>query len=167
MFVGSISDVKEGVERKEDEMASDFTVIQAVRQRFGDENADLGEIAEEQEAPFVGTAKDFPFSCPNVVRGQAAVLQFETLAVSAGKRDGLARNILQINGVNVSGRITAGATDEVQGRRLPFWKAHFLLVAPNVLQEENVLHVESVDMQSFSGHDNFIIDNIVVFFKVQ
>jgi hypothetical protein len=49
------------------EMSMDFTVIQAVRQRFGDNKRDGGggDYAEYQEiivglgAPFVGTSKDF------------------------------------------------------------------------------------------------------------
>jgi len=151
------------------DMPSDFTVIQAVRQRFGDATADLAEIAEEQEAPFVGQSKEFPFSCPNVIPGETAILQFETLAVSAGQRQGLARNILPINGVNIPGGITAGATVEVQGRRLPYWKAHLLTVAPNVLREQNVLRIEAVNIPFGPGQtlDNFVVDNIVVFFKIR
>jgi hypothetical protein len=151
-------------------MAMDFTVIQPVRQRFGDATADLAEIEEEQEAPFVGKSKDFPFSCPNVIRGQTAVLQFESLGVSAGQRQGRPRDIVRINGVDIPGGITAGATVEVEdGNRLPFWKAHLLTVAPNVLQEHNILHIESVEIPfgPSTNLDNFIIDNIVIFFKTR
>jgi hypothetical protein len=150
-------------------MPSDFTVIQAVRQRFGDATTDLAEIAEEQEAPFVGQSKDFAFFCPNVISGETAILQFETLAVSAGQRQGFVRNILQINGVNIPGGITAGATVEVGGRRLPFWKAHLLTVAPNILREQNVLHIEAVNIPFGPAQtlDNFVVDNIVVSFKIR
>lgn len=149
-------------------MPSDFTVIQSVRQRFGDATPDLAEITDEQEAPFVGQSKEFSFSCPNVIRGETAILQFETLAVSAGQRQGTARNILRINGVDIPGGITAGATAEVQGRRLPYWKAHLLTVAPNVLREHNVLRIEAVNQPFGPGLtlDNFIVDNIVVTFKI-
>jgi len=158
-----------GNHKKGNVMPSDFTVIQSVRQRFGDARADLAEITEELEAPFVGQSKEFPFSCPNVVIGQTAVLQFESLAVSAGQRQGLARNILQINGVDIPGGITAGATVSVGGQRLPYWKAHLLTVEPNVLREQNVLRIEAVNQPFGPGLtlDNFIIDNIVITFKIR
>jgi hypothetical protein len=144
-------------------MATDFTVIQAVRQRFGDEIADLGEASVEQSAPFVGKSKDFRFSCPNIARGEAAVLEFQSLGVSA-------RNVLQINGVNVASGITPGPMGaKAQGKAAPLWNAHVLLVAANVLKEENVLHIESVSIPFAHEQtlDNFIVDNIVVFFKTR
>jgi hypothetical protein len=66
-------------------MASDYTVIMPVRQRFGDSPSgtlggsgrDWGEYPIEQEAPFVGISKDFPFSCPAIDRSKAGVLQFK------------------------------------------------------------------------------------------
>lgn len=147
-------------------MAIDFTVIQSVRQRFGD--IETGGFPDpslgEQEAPFVGLSKDFPFSCPGIDTTQQAVLQFESLGVTAPRSDlpyG-SRNILQINGKDIPGSITAGQSD--------FWKTHSLLIPPNVLaKEQNVLHVESVILsQDHSPHyDDFIIDNVVVFFKIE
>jgi hypothetical protein len=155
-------------------MASDFTVIQAVRQRFGEEDSDPSEIRLEQETPFVGVSKDFPFSCPNVERGEMAILQFETLGASAGYRE-RPRNILRINGIDIPGGITPGPaidTSDVEGAggdSLPIWKSHLLLVEANVLNEANVLHIESVPIP-YGGDqtlDNFILDNVVIFFKVR
>jgi hypothetical protein len=112
-------------------MPIDFIVIQAVRQRFGDVFTGAEDSLGEPEAPFVGKSKDFPFACPNVSRGEFAVLQFESLGVTAPRADqpSRPRNILQINGVEIPGRITAG-----HGK---FWKTHSLLVPANVLKEVN------------------------------
>jgi hypothetical protein len=151
-------------------LATDFTVIQPVRQRFGDTNHE--EFKAELEAPFVGQAKDFPFSCPNVDTAQAGVLQFESYGVTT-------RNIIQINDVDIPGGITPGAffallTQYGVTTPLSFWKAHSLLIPANVLTEQNVLHIESVPtLGSFTygtedeTFDNFIIDNVVVFFKTR
>jgi hypothetical protein len=48
-----------------DGMAIDFTVIQSVRQRFGDSEPDQ-EFPLEEEAPFVGVQKEFPALPQNV-----------------------------------------------------------------------------------------------------
>jgi hypothetical protein len=147
-------------------MTTDFTIIILVRQRFGDTRADLGETPVEQEAPFVGQSKDFPFSCPNLVPGQTAVLQFQSLGVTAMRGFGLGnQNILRINGVDIPGGITRGPT----ANNVPLWTTHSLLVPSNVLREPNVLHIESVAIPFAheSTLDNFIIDNAVVFFKAR
>ncbi len=143
-------------------MAIDFTVIQAVRQRFGDLNMGFESTDElELQAPFVGKSKDFPFSCPNVAQEEWAVLQFESLGVTAPLQNSSfpPRNILQINNADIFGGLTSGAPR--------FWKTHSLLVQPGVLRENNVLHIESVLLghTHFEHWDNFIIDNIVVWFK--
>jgi hypothetical protein len=59
-------------------MANDFTIIMAVRHRFGDDIPDrMGEDGVDQnvdfQAPFVGRVGEFPFSCPNVDSSQGAV----------------------------------------------------------------------------------------------
>jgi hypothetical protein len=131
-------------------MAVDFTVIQPVRQRFGDERLE-GEFPTETEAPFVGSAKEFPFACPNVDASQMAILQLESLGLTAGRYyqifvpDELKkhRNMLQVNGVDVPGGLTpAPWVEGAGGTVLHFWKAHSLLVPANVLREENILFVE-------------------------
>jgi hypothetical protein len=43
-------------------------------------------------------------------------------------------------------------------------------VPANALREDNVLHIESVKIEDVSGDislDNFIIDNVIVFFKTR
>jgi len=146
-------------------MPSDFTVIQAVRQRFGDQ-ADAWEVQTEQEAPFVGAAKDFAFSCPGVLPAEWGVLQFGTLGVFK------TTPILRINGVDIPGAISAGpgamlvtpAGQTLLHTFLPFWGSHSLLVPPGALREQNTLHVESTPTPE-GDLDNFILDNVVVFFK--
>ena len=155
-------------------MAIDFTVIQPVRQRFGDNNPDY-EWPQEQEAPFVGTSKDFSFACPGVDSSQLAVLQLESFAIHAGRvavfTPGYPRNILRINDVDIPGGLTPGASEKITNLRSQhFWKSHTLLVPANVLRDTNVLHVESVKLPASAGttnFDNFIIDNVVVFFKLR
>lgn len=161
-------------------MPSDFTIIQAVRQRFGDDDPEF-TIDQEREAPFVGAAKDFPFRCPGVDSSQMAVLQFESLGVRAGSYQPFAvpqpppRNIIRINDVDIPGGLTP-ATAEPSGRAVrsqqesqEFWKSHTLLVPANVLREENVLHIEAVKFgttQNQANLDNFLIDNVVIHFKL-
>jgi hypothetical protein len=154
-------------------MPSDYTVIQPVRQRFGvfDQPFD-----EEPQAPFVGLSKDFPFSCPAVDPSEMAVLQFESLGVTAGRYWVLSpnvsgpdnRDILQINGVSIPGAITPSDANDEGPILEHFWNFQSLLVPANVLYEEgNVLHIESAPIPISGGYrpDNFIIDNIVLFFK--
>jgi len=153
-------------------MPCDFTVIQAVRQRFGDSDPE-GEIPQEQEAPFVGLAKDFPFNCPAVASSQVAVLQFESFAVDAGRLQvfipNRPRNIIRINGVDLPGGLTPGLSRSIStNTHEGIWKSNTLLVPANVLRQQNVLHIEAVRIPLTSNQnniDNFIIDNVVVFFK--
>jgi hypothetical protein len=152
--------------RRRQEMPSDFTVIQSVRQRFGDEVGE--EELVEKQAPFVGASKDFPFSCPSVDRTSAAVLQFESRGVQSGYYDELPRNIIRINGIDIPGGITPGPFWRTESRQMGLWKSHSLIVPANVLREQNVLHIEAVPIPSLLLHlDNFIIDNVVVFFKTR
>jgi hypothetical protein len=155
-------------------MPSDFTIIQAIRQRFGDSDPEF-DVPQEQEAPFVGVAKDFPFSCPGVDSSQMAVLQLESFGVRAGSFQPFVvqpppRNIIRINGVDLPGGITAGAAESVGSSRQNFWKSHTLLVPANVLREQNVLHIEAVRFPLTTNQnnlDNFIIDNIAIHFKLR
>jgi hypothetical protein len=143
-------------------MAVDYTVVMGVRQRFGDNTKEVGLNLIETEAPFVGQAKDFPFSCPNVDRSKPAILQFESLGVSF-------RGILQVNGTTIFGGLTAGPgvlNSPVGGGLTPTWKTHHLIVHENVLLDENVLHVEAVATQG-GNIDDFILDNIALFFKTR
>jgi hypothetical protein len=83
---------------------SDFTVVPAVRQRFGDATADLAEIAVE-----------------------------------------------------------------MQGKRLPYWKARCADGGSQCPGEQNVLRIEAVNIPFAHAQtlDNFVVDNIVVFFKIR
>jgi hypothetical protein len=141
-------------------MAADFTVIQSVRQRFGDENLAAESPLNELDAPFVGLSKDFKFLCPDVVPSGTAVLQFETLGATepllGGPQPG---SVVQINGINIPNGIRPGYAG--------FWKSHNLIVPANVLTEDNVLHIEaSVLAIAHAKHfDDFIIDNVVIFYK--
>ena len=95
------------------------------------------------------------------------MLNFRSRGVSAVTDFGLGNaNILQINGVDVPGGMTRDpVAAEVAVREMPLWNTHSLLVPPNVLKEENVLHIESVRIPQAACLDNFIIDNVVLFFK--
>jgi len=162
-------------------MAMDFTVIQAVRQRFGDSNVSDsgpggGEFGLEQEAPFVGQSKDFRFSCPRIDPGQMAVLQFESLSVTAGgqfvfnRESSGKRNIVRINGTDIPGGITNSPYVHTPLGIGHFWKTHSLLIPAQVLHDEgNVLHIESIKIPISGGFtlDNFIIDNIIVLYKIR
>ena len=121
----------------------------------------------ETEAAFIGKSKDFPFSCSNVLSEEWAVLSFRSRGVSAVTDFGLGNaNILQINGVDIPGGMTRDpVAAEVAVGEMPLWTTHSLLVPPNVLKEENVLHIESVRIPQAACLDNFIMDNIVLFFK--
>ena len=147
-------------------MPSDFTVIQAVRQRFGDEAGE--EHPVEKQAPFVGQSKDFPFSCLSVDSASEAVLQFESRGVQSGYFDESPRNIIRINGNDIPGGITAGPFWRNENRQMGLWKSHSLVVPANVLRVQNVLHIEAVPIPDLRQHlDNFVIDNVVVFFKTR
>jgi hypothetical protein len=147
-------------------MPTDFTVIIGTRQRFGDQQGDIGEVSVEQEAPFVGQSKDYPFSCPNV-SGERAVITFQSLGVTGLRDFGLGHvNILRVNGTDVLPGITRGPATS---NGIPLWTTHQLLIDANVLREQNVLHIESVPIPRGPGSelDNFIVDNVVVFFKTR
>jgi hypothetical protein len=141
-------------------MATNYTVIAHVRQRFGDNSRDWGELPVEQEAPFVGLSKDFPFGCPSIDRSQPGVLQFNSLGVSDY------RNVIEINGVAIPGGISVGPVWIYVNPNPPLWNTHSLLVAGNVLQENNVLHIAATPDQ-FGKYDDFIIDNVVIWFKTR
>lgn len=152
-------------------MASDFTVIQAVRQRFGAPSDATREFPVDWNASFVGQSKQFPFACPNVVSTEWAILQFETVGVdsgSLGRDDPLRQNpstaIIRINGVDIPGGIKAGPTYKFDNQYYPIWKSHALLVPQNTLKEQNVLHIEAVTI-GFGAIDEFVLDNVFVQFK--
>jgi hypothetical protein len=66
-------------------MALDFTVVFSVRQRFGD--AKIDDLGLETEAPFVGSEKEYPFSCPDVDPSQQAILLFQCMGANLQQSD--------------------------------------------------------------------------------
>jgi hypothetical protein len=126
-----------------------YTIIANVRQHFGNEPDFL-------PGAFVGQKKDFSFDCPSVDQSEVAVLMFQSLHVST------TRNVFTINGEAVFGDLPT-TTDDKEA-----WAGQVLLVSPNVLRRtSNVLHVESrTGSGGTSGDiDDFVIDNVVLFYK--
>jgi hypothetical protein len=137
-------------------MAIDYTVIISGRQRFGDNQRER-EALIETEAPFVGQKKDFPFPCPNVDRSKSAILQFESLGVTF-------RGQIHINGIQIFGGLTAGAV----ALDPPAWKSNCVIVHENVLLDQNTLHIRAaVNPDNIFAIDDFIVDNVVLFFKTR
>jgi hypothetical protein len=157
-------------------MASDYTVIEAVRHHFGDDPSGgigPGQDPNEQELagweagePFVGVSHDFQFNCPFVDTSQMAVLQFNAYGVS------YRTNIIRVNDVDVPGGIYFSPTfPDPSGEDLgeiPLWHIQSLLVPSNVLQDQgNILHIESTKGLFTENFDDFIVDNIVIWFKLR
>jgi hypothetical protein len=160
-------------------MASDYTIIMWVRHRFGvDETTDPHSdfvLNEDKNAPFVGPIGEFPFACPHIDPAQGAVLQFEyrgssqtdTFPDPSGD-PAFIRGISPEYPIKINGQLLAGGVPgaPTKSDRLPLWSTRVLLVDPNVLQEENILRIEtSVDYLGSTYADKFTIDNVVVFFK--
>src|SRR5215213_4510753 len=114
-------------------MAVNYTVIFQSRQWFGDRSAQGDDHVtvwdEWATAPFVGHSKDYNFACPNVQRAEEGVLQFQAFGAET-------RNILQINGQDIFGGLTAAPLyDRVQvnGKGFALWSTYSLIVHKNVL----------------------------------
>jgi hypothetical protein len=143
-------------------MALDFTVVITVRQRFGDNNDE--DTGLETDAPFVGSAKDFEFHCPNVDSRQQAVLLFQCMGGI------LAQQSMEINGRQIFGGIPSAfeiatlPNDFIVARAQ--WNGNVMLVEPGVLREDNVLRIQAGKL-SDDNLDDFIIDNLVVVFKTR
>jgi hypothetical protein len=160
-------------------MGSDFAVVMWVRHRFGDEKETLGYSGEEEltdvdsEAPFVGRVGTFNFSCPNVDSSQQAILQFQYRGSEqragfpnpqpSGGLVGLVdeEHPVSINGSNLAGGVPASPS---QGG-IPMWGQRLLLISPGILQENNVLRIESTQLYGTETLDDFTIDNAVVLYK--
>lgn len=136
-------------------MATNFTVILFQRQHFGARAGVFDDV--EPNVPFAGRSKTFAFDCPNVLPGEAAVLLFQSRDVDH------ARNVFEVNGIGVFGGLPVSpARDSWNGNVLLVELHHQLKAAGNVL------HVESRDARGTgSGSlDDFIIDNVVLVYKV-
>lgn len=154
-------------------MPSDFTVIQAVRQRFGNPQAPDGESQVFSNAPYAGPSKEYSFDCPGVDPNPMAVLQFATIGVDVplqGDMEGeWPESILRVNGVDIPGGFQPGE----DGRRewdtyYPTWKTQIMLVPERTLRDSNnVLYIEvpALPFFNYEVRDAFVIDNIVLFYK--
>lgn len=137
-------------------MATDFTVILAQRQHFGNEQGGFDDV--EPHVIFVGPTKDFSFNCPSVNPRETAFLIFQSRDVDHQ------RNIFSVNGVDIFGGLPASPNRDT-------WNGNILLIAPRhkLKATNNVLHVESRNEDSGTGgdRDDFIIDNVVIAYKTR
>ena len=137
-------------------MASNFTVIQFQRQHFGNEPGIFNDM--EPNVPFVGSAKDFLFDCPNVDPAETAFLVFQSRHVEHQ------RNVFRVNGTDVFGGLPASPARDS-------WNGNILLLEPHhqFRGTGNVLHVESRNASGGSAGDvdDFIIDNVVIEYKTR
>lgn len=125
----------------------DYTVIIRAGVHFGDEASSLPGF-------FVGDGEDFEFDCPGIDPSQEAVLTFQALGVDSLK------NVFRINDKVVYGGLPSSRS---QG-----WAAQTLLVNPGTLRARgNVLRIEARTSggQSSGDIDDFVIDNLVLFYK--
>jgi hypothetical protein len=139
-------------------MGSDFTVIIDQRQHFGNEPQSLPGV-------YVGTNKEFPFTCPDVDSGQQAVLLFQSLSVDHD------RNFIAINSIGAFGdpEVYGGVPVHRSNRD---WNGNVMLVRGGVLRENNILRLGARDSRGSLGGlegevDDFVIDNVVVLFKTR
>lgn len=126
----------------------DYTVIENQRQHFGDDPGGLPGI-------FAGSNKNFSFDCPGIDSSQVSVLMFQSLNV------GVEGNIFTINGATIFGGLPVTGDTEA-------WTGNVALVSPNTLRrEDNVLRVEARNESGGQSGDldDFVIDNIVIFYK--
>ena len=133
--------------RKKDPM--DYTVIAASRNHLGDQ-------ADELPGTFVGKATNLTFDCPGVDPAQPAVLTFQALSV------GSELNVFTVNDKPISGGLPKTTGDGGA------WSAQSMLVGPNTLKPRgNLLHLEArTTSGSAAGNiDDFVVDNLVVFYK--
>ena len=124
----------------------DYVVIIRARQHFGDDEDLFPGV-------FVGREKDFPpFNCPGIDPAEEAVLMFQSLNVE------FENNILTINGESVIGGIPVSGENEL-------WNANILLIAANKLNPtNNILHI-AAGKDEDGVVDDFVIDNMVLFYK--
>lgn len=137
-------------------MAADFTTIITVRHHFGDNPGELPGVFAEKN-------KQFEFDCPNVDPTETAVLFFQTLDVDHEK------NFIAINSTGATGDPEVFGGIPVS-RSNTDWNGNVMLVRPNVLRESNnVLRLGSRDERgSLLGNvDDFVIDNVVILYKIR
>jgi hypothetical protein len=143
-------------------MSSDFVVVVRVRARFG-ADADPGGFGDQEDtAPFVGLLKTWEFDCHGVDARQDAVLVFQVLGVLSNT------NRIRVNSTPISGGVPAGGfailptqgPGGIGGSELGVWAGQCLIVPPRTLLEaSNRLEIESTG-------ENFVIDNVVLFYRL-
>lgn len=144
----------------------DSVVLIRVRQRFGSSDDENGL---EQNAPFVGRSMEYEFSCPKVDSSSDSSLLFQAQHVMHPQ------NRLFINGVNIAGGVPMGGffvATPPQGPsfEVGIWSAQNLIIPPNTLRDQgNTLRVEARTSDGSTSGDmpNFIIDNVVLFFRTR
>lgn len=145
-------------------MSTDFTVIQAVRQFFGDRSIRGDNYWLPEWGIFVGNEKDFGFDCPEVDASQHAVLQLQVLGVDGA-------GVFQINQRDLPGGLKSGPSSDgitINGRGFALWSTQSLLVEPNVLTSTgNTLHIAAAINPYLKAYDDFAIDNVVLFYKLR
>jgi hypothetical protein len=145
-------------------MGTDYVVILGQRRHFGDEQDLFGNapFVDPDDGVFEG---EFTFLCPNIDRGQTAVLMFQARDVDHE------RNIFRINERTVFGGLPKSpAREDAEDSG---WNSHVLLVDPvrHSLEEttNNRLRIESRDSDggTTGNRDDFVVDNIVLFYKTR
>jgi len=143
----------------------DYTVVIAVRQRFGDGN--IEDALLETDAPFVGREKSYAFDCAGVDSSQSAIMLFQSQGVGRTQT-------LEVNGQTVFGGIPAspgfvafqGAGGGVGNFPVASWNGNVMLLNPGMLQAQgNSLRIASTTTVGGDLVDNFIIDNLVIIYK--
>jgi len=111
---------------------------------------------------FVGSNNSYRFLCPNVDPRQEAVLLFQTLGVSHD------RNFIAINSTGATGQPEVFGGIPVSRSDVD-WNGNVMLIRPGVLAENNILRLGArASNGSLLGDiDDFVIDNVVVFFKTE
>jgi hypothetical protein len=136
-------------------MATNFTVILFQRQQFGNEPGIFGDV--EPNVPFVGATKSYSFECPGINSSETAFLMFQSRDVDHPK------NVFQVNGIDVFGGLPPSPARDA-------WNGNVLLIEPHhqLRAAGNILNVESRNSRGESAGDidDFIIDNVVIVYKV-
>lgn len=144
-------------------METNYVVILPQRRHFGDKQSLFGDATfiDPDGSIFDG---EFIFDCPNIDRGQTAVLMFQARDVDHEK------NTFRINNQTVFGGLPKSPARE--NAKDSGWNSHVLLVSPvrhSLGDFSNRLMIVSRDSDGgINGNrDDFVVDNIVLFYKTR
>ena len=142
-------------------MPTEYEVILSQRRHFGDQQELFGT------APFIGPDDsifdgEFVFNCPNIDQSKTAVLMFQARDVDHSK------NIFLVNGIQPFGGLPVSPARE--SADASGWNAHVLLLNPSrhsLEETANRLLISSRDKNGATtgDRDDFVVDNIVIFYK--